>query len=101
MSSGFEGKVVIVTGASSGIGRETALAFARAGARVVLASRNGGVLRELVDDNYGKDIVLNIHPDSIYMGALGGALFALDDLKDARVPPLPAFITQARSEVSA
>lgn len=58
------------------------------------------VLRDLVDDNYGKDIVLNIHPDSIYMGALGGALFGLDDLRDGRVPPLPDFITDARSEVS-
>ncbi|HSQ63267.1 MAG TPA: BadF/BadG/BcrA/BcrD ATPase family protein [Polyangiaceae bacterium] len=59
------------------------------------------ILRELVDENYGKDIVLNIHPDSIYMGALGGALFALDDLREQRVPPLPAFITESRSEVSA
>jgi len=59
------------------------------------------VLRELVDENYGKDITLNIHPDSIYMGALGGAMFALDDLRDARVPPLPAFIRDSRSEVSA
>jgi len=58
------------------------------------------ILRELVDENYGKDIVLNIHPDSIYMGALGGALFALDDLREQRVPPLPAFITDSRSEVS-
>jgi len=37
------------------------------------------VLRELVDENYGKDLTINIHPDSIYMGALGAALFALDD----------------------
>jgi NAD(P)-dependent dehydrogenase (short-subunit alcohol dehydrogenase family) len=35
----FEGKVVIVTGASSGIGRAAALAFAAEGAKVVGASR--------------------------------------------------------------
>lgn len=33
----FAGKVALVTGAASGIGRATALAFARAGARVVVA----------------------------------------------------------------
>jgi len=32
----FEGQVVLVTGASTGIGRATAIAFARAGARLVL-----------------------------------------------------------------
>ncbi len=37
MSSSFEGKVVLVTGAASGIGRATALAFARAGARTVVS----------------------------------------------------------------
>ncbi len=35
----FRGKSVLVTGASSGIGRETALAFARSGARTVLVAR--------------------------------------------------------------
>ena len=36
----FAGKVAVVTGASSGIGQATALALARAGARVVLVSRD-------------------------------------------------------------
>jgi NAD(P)-dependent dehydrogenase (short-subunit alcohol dehydrogenase family) len=40
MAGRLEGKVAIITGASSGIGRVTALRFAREGARVSLADRN-------------------------------------------------------------
>lgn len=43
----LEGKVVLVAGASSGMGRATALAVARAGGHAVLAARSGDALKEL------------------------------------------------------
>ena len=40
MNYGFEGKVALVTGASGGIGRATAMAFAASGAKVVVSDVN-------------------------------------------------------------
>lgn len=61
-------KVAIVTGASQGIGRDTALALAEAGAKVAVAARNEEKLATLV-----KDIV-----------AAGGEAFAVKvDVADA------------------
>ena len=48
MSAPLEGKVVVVTGASSGIGRAAALAFADAGARVALGARRARECGETV-----------------------------------------------------
>ena len=45
----FQGKAVIVTGATSGIGRATAEAFGREGASVVLVGRNEHALVEVRD----------------------------------------------------
>jgi benzoyl-CoA reductase subunit A len=50
------------------------------------------VLDELVRESFGADLVINIHPDSIYMGALGASLFALDDLRAGKVYPQPRFL---------
>ncbi|HEU4652308.1 MAG TPA: SDR family NAD(P)-dependent oxidoreductase, partial [Croceibacterium sp.] len=46
----LQGRVVVVTGASSGIGQACALAFARKGAKVVLAARRVDRLTQLVAD---------------------------------------------------
>lgn len=53
--AGLTDKVVVITGASSGIGRGTAQAFARAGATVVMAARRGYVLEQIAHefDNAG------------------------------------------------
>lgn len=45
----LKGKVALVTGAGGGIGRASAVAYARAGARVVIGNRNEQAGRETVD----------------------------------------------------
>lgn len=48
--SRHDARVVVITGASSGIGRETALRYSARGARLVLAARSDGALREVADE---------------------------------------------------
>jgi NAD(P)-dependent dehydrogenase (short-subunit alcohol dehydrogenase family) len=49
----LSGKVVLITGGSSGIGRGTAIRLAECGSRIVVAARNAAALDELVAEAKG------------------------------------------------
>jgi 3-hydroxy acid dehydrogenase / malonic semialdehyde reductase len=66
------GKVVLVTGASSGIGRATALEFARAGAKLLLCARR-------------LDLLLELETPLMEAGAAAVLLFRLDVRERPRV----------------
>jgi NADP-dependent 3-hydroxy acid dehydrogenase YdfG len=56
MSLPIKDAVVVITGASSGIGAATAIAFARAGARLVLAARDLAALEEIALRCQGRSV---------------------------------------------
>ena len=49
MTQSLAGSIALVTGASRGIGRATALALARAGAHIVAVARTVGALEDIDD----------------------------------------------------
>jgi NAD(P)-dependent dehydrogenase (short-subunit alcohol dehydrogenase family) len=84
----FDGKVAIVTGATSGIGRATALAFAHEGARVVVSGRR---------ENEGNEAVARI------VASGGRATFVKTDItREADVAALvdAALTTYGRLDVA-
>ncbi|GAA0421901.1 SDR family NAD(P)-dependent oxidoreductase [Leifsonia naganoensis] len=84
MELGLAGLSVIVTGAASGIGRATALAFAREGARVALLDRDEAGLRTLQAELRASGIdsavtlPVDVTDESSVRSAVGEAAAALD-----------------------
>jgi 3-oxoacyl-[acyl-carrier protein] reductase len=87
--SGLDGKVIIVTGASRGIGAAAAAALAKAGATVVLAARDGK-LAEAVARSIGAPASARTCDVSVYK-----AFEALVDETKARFGRLDALINNA------
>lgn len=63
MSNFFENKVVVITGASSGIGLELAKEFSGQGAKVVLVARSKDKLDKLAEDLGGDSVALAVGCD--------------------------------------
>jgi 3-oxoacyl-[acyl-carrier protein] reductase len=57
----LSGKTALITGASSGIGKETALTFAKNGANLILISRNEVKLKELSKDLERFNIIVDYY----------------------------------------
>lgn len=79
MSDLLKGRLALVTGASRGIGRATAVALAEAGAHVIALSRTVGALEDLDDEIRGKGGAATLVPLDIKDGEgidrLGYTLF--------------------------
>jgi NAD(P)-dependent dehydrogenase (short-subunit alcohol dehydrogenase family) len=77
---GLDGKVAVITGGSRGLGREMAVAFAEAGASVVVASRKGDACRALAEE-----IERTIGTDALGVAFHAGRWDDCDRLVDATV----------------
>lgn len=86
MSVSLVGKVVFVTGASSGIGAATAMEFARQGARLLLCARRVERLQEMV-------------PELLKAGAADVRTFSLDVQRRDDVESTLAALPEAWAEI--
>jgi 3-oxoacyl-[acyl-carrier protein] reductase len=84
MNTGLSGKSVLITGAASGIGRATALAFAREGASVALIDRNESQLEATAQEarDLGVRVVTAVADLGAAVGVEDGVGRILRDLGD-------------------
>ncbi|MGI8692138.1 MAG: SDR family oxidoreductase [Geodermatophilaceae bacterium] len=71
MDLGLAGQVYVVTGGTQGLGRAGAEALVADGARVVVCSRDGGRVREAVENLGGEDSARGVAADIADPGAAG------------------------------
>ena len=95
MNTDLDGRRLLVTGASSGIGAATARACAQAGARVALVARRGDALATLAREAGGVSVPADLTDEAAAVGAVERAaaeLGGLDGLVNAaglmRVGPI-------------
>ena len=79
----LSGKTALITGASSGIGKETALTFARTGANLILISRNEEKLKKLSKDLEEFNVLVDYYSIDITNAELLKNLFS--QLKKSKV----------------
>ncbi|WP_419418866.1 glucose 1-dehydrogenase [Legionella sp. D16C41] len=99
----YSGKVALITGATSGIGRATALAFARQGAKVVLAGRRKeqgeAVLKEIQALNgeaifIQTDVTVYVQIEALFKKAIahyGRLDFAFNNAGILKLSPMTEF----------
>ncbi len=102
----FEGRSAIVTGASSGIGRDIALTFAKEGANVALVARRWNLISQLADEiaaNGGRAIpvecdVTDVAQVEHCVGQVEGEFGTVDILVNNAGVLVPALFAEARLE---
>jgi NAD(P)-dependent dehydrogenase (short-subunit alcohol dehydrogenase family) len=90
----FAGKTIIITGAGSGIGRATALIFAREGANVVCADVNEAGARATADMVNGKGsqalaLKVDVTTRAAVSSMIERALAAFGNVQSCSIPRAP------------
>jgi short-subunit dehydrogenase len=94
----FEGQVVLITGASAGVGRAAARAFARRGARLALAARDEEALADTKAELEALGARAEIFPLDV---ADAEAAFAAAELCEQRLGPIEIWVNNAMTTVFA
>jgi NAD(P)-dependent dehydrogenase (short-subunit alcohol dehydrogenase family) len=92
----FQGRVVFITGASAGVGRATARAFARAGAKVALLAREEAALRETKAEIATLGGQAEVFPADV---ADADAVFAAAEACRDRLGPVDVWVNNAMATV--